>query len=68
LKLRSEPATNGNDRYLLLSSEEPRESVDKTLLTADTSRVELLHLLSGISLQQLDGFAGYRIAFEPAMF
>jgi hypothetical protein len=56
------------DRFLLLSSKEPQESVDKMLLTTDTSRVELLHLQCGLSLHQLDGFAGYRLAFEPAMF
>jgi hypothetical protein len=70
LRLKAETATDTheNDRYLLLSSVEPRESVDKTLRTDDTSRVELLHLLSGVSLRRLDGFAGYRMAFEPTMF
>jgi hypothetical protein len=71
LKLKASSApTEGQkkDRYLLLSAKEPQESVDRILQTTDTSRVELLHLLSGLSLNQLDGFAGYRLAFEPAMF
>lgn len=68
LKLKEEGEGTKKDRFLLLSSKEPRESVDQMLLTTDTSHVEVLHLLTGLSLHQLDGFTGYRLAFEPAMF
>ncbi len=68
LRLKEGTCGNENDRYLLLSAVEPQEAVYKTLCIGDTSRVELLHLLCGVSLARLDGFAGYRIAFEPAMF
>lgn len=56
-----------NEQYLLISP--VCASLRTTYYRAeDASSVTMLHLMTGISLTDLDGFAGQRMFVEPSMF
>lgn len=56
-----------NEQYLLISP--VCDGLGYSYLPCtDTSSVQMLHILTGIKLPDLDGFAGQRMFVEPSMF
>lgn len=57
---------SGQDGYLLIAPE--GDELGKHIISRDCSHLQMLHYRLGISLQDLDGFAGKRMFVEPSLF
>lgn len=55
------------EQYLLIAPECDGQ-LGPQIVGADASSLELLHILTGISLSDLEGFAGQRMFVEPSIF
>lgn len=55
-----------NEQYLLIAPD--GEEVGPHITSNDVSNLQMLHILSGISLQDLEGFSGQRMFVEPSIF
>lgn len=64
LKLKGEGRRN--EQYLLIAPD--GEEVGPHITSNDVSNLQMLHILSGISLQHLEGFSGQRMFVEPSIF
>lgn len=56
----------GQDSYILIAPE--NDALGQHLTARDDSHLQMLHFRLGLSLQQLDGFAGKRMFVEPSIF
>ncbi len=65
LKLKGE---GGRKEQYLLIAPDCKELQTRYIQSSDTSSVQMLHILTSISLTDLDGFAGQRLFVEPSMF
>lgn len=65
LKLKGE---GGRKEQYLLIAPDCKELQTRYIQSGDTSSVQMLHILTSISLTDLDGFAGQRLFVEPSMF
>ena len=65
LKLKGEGGRN--EQYLLIAPDCKGLDIPY-ILSSETSSVQMLHILTAISLKDLDGFAGQRMFVEPSMF
>lgn len=55
-----------DDRYLLIAP--AHTEMGQCVVSHNTSDLQMLHVRFGISLSDLDGFAGQRMFFEPSIF
>lgn len=55
-----------DDRYLLIAP--AHTEMSQCVVSHNTSDLQMLHVRFGISLSDLDGFAGQRMFFEPSIF
>lgn len=65
LKLKGE---GGRKEQYLLIAPDCKELETRYIQSNDTSSVQMLHILTSISLTDLDGFSGQRLFVEPSMF
>lgn len=64
LKLKGEGGHN--EQYLLIAPD--AEGVGPHIRANEDSSLQMLHIISGISLAELEGFAGQRMFVEPSIF
>lgn len=64
LKLKEEGGQN--EQYLLIAPE--CSSLGRHIVTNEVSNLQMIHLLTGISLSDLEGFSGQRMFVEPSIF
>lgn len=55
-----------NEQYLLIAPD--GEDVGPHIMSVDASRMQLIHIQTGISLSDLEGFSGQRMFVEPSIF
>lgn len=55
-----------NEQYLVIAPD--AQNVGPHIQAVDFSSLHVLHIISGISLADLDGFAGQRMFVEPSIF
>ena len=55
-------------KYFVISSDIDKIEGVEHLRTEDISHLQLLHVRYGLTLQDLDGFAGQRMFVEPSIF
>lgn len=67
LTLKLKGKSGRNEQYLLIAPE-CRDLKMSYIESDDASSVQMLHIRTGISLTDLDGFAGQRMFVEPSMF
>ena len=56
----------GQESYVLVAPE--NDALGEHVAARDDSHLQMLHVQLGLSLQQLDGFAGKRMFVEPSIF
>lgn len=64
LKLKGE--SGRNEQYLLIAPD--AEGIGPHIRANEDSSLQMLHIISGISLAELEGFAGQRMFVEPSIF
>lgn len=66
LSLKMKREGGHNEQYLLIAPS--CVGLGSYITSTESSSIQMLHLLTGISLTDLDGFAGQRMFVEPSMF
>ena len=64
----SEAGATMQDRYILLTPTPSEDIPMQQHRTDDAEQLHLLHVLTGVRLTDLDGFAGQRMFVEPSIF
>lgn len=66
LSLRLKGEGGRNEQYLLIAPN--AQGVGPHIESSETSSLQMLHIISGFSLSDLEGFAGQRMFVEPSIF
>lgn len=66
LSLKIKEKSRQNEQYLLIAPD--GEGVGPHIKSIDSSSLQMIHLQTGISLQDLEGFTGQRMFVEPSIF
>lgn len=57
-----------SEKYILISPNHQSNIVEFNFPSLDTSYLELIHIINGLNLTDLNGFSGQRTAIEPSIF
>ena len=60
--------TDNNGHYMLVTPSHTGQEDIEHIMTSEVSHIEMLHILQGIRLTDLDGFSGQRMFIEPTLF
>ena len=56
------------DSHIFITHESPSDQVDININESDISNIELIHIIKGLKLTELNGFSGQRTTLEPSIF
>lgn len=57
-----------DDCHIFIAHESPSDQVDININESDISHIELIHIIKGLKLTELNGFSGQRTTLEPSIF
>ena len=67
ISLQLKPNVSFREKYLLVAPS-CDDDLGPQIISDDASRIEMLHILTGVRLIDLDGFAGQHMFVEPSLF